>query len=197
MPIDPITIGLGAVTGLGNLFSNQSANSQRARALEKYRKKLIEAQYDPVEKAKAIDIVGDVYNTEMANAMNSSAFGFGKYLNSATAKAVSTSKMLGQRSGAMVDESRRIDEFNKKIDLDIAGLELQEPVSNPLGDLLEGGMAGVQLGMSIGNYQSELDWKDQIAELLGRQGGAGLARYRGRDLRRDLLGVGPRGPIFR
>lgn len=154
--MDPLTIGIGAVTALGNLFGNASAASQRSDALAKYRKKLIEAQYDPVEKAKALDRVGDVYNTSMADAMNSSAFGLGRYSNSNTAKAVSMSKMIGQRSGAIVDEERRIDAFNKDIELQIAGLELQEPVKDPLGDLVTGGAAGIQLGMSIGNYQNEL-----------------------------------------
>ncbi len=41
--LDPITIGTGIVTGLGNLFSNSSANAQRAESLKKYRKKLIES----------------------------------------------------------------------------------------------------------------------------------------------------------
>lgn len=153
----PVTeLAIGAVTALGNLFGNASAASQREEALAKYRKKLIEAQYDPVEKAKAIDRVGDVYNTSMADAMNSSAFGLGRYANANTAKAVSMSKMIGQRSGAMVDEERRIEDYNKKIDLEIAGLELQQPIRDPLGDLVAGGAAGIQLGMSIGNYQDEL-----------------------------------------
>jgi len=93
---------------LGNLFSDSSANSQQRDALKKYQKKLIDLQYDPVEKAKAIDKVGDLYNTNMADAMNSSAFGLGRFSNSNTAKAVSMSKMLGQRSGAMVEEANRV-----------------------------------------------------------------------------------------
>lgn len=149
-------LAIGVATALGNLFGNSSVNAQKANALEKYRKKLIEAQYDPVEKARALDNVGDVYNTSMANAMNSSAFGLARYSNANTAKAVSMSKMIGQRSGAIVDEANKIDEYNKKIDLEIAGLELQQPINDPLGDLIAGGAAGVQLGMSIGNYQDEL-----------------------------------------
>ena|SRR3990172_8945076 len=185
--MDPLTIGLGVATGLGNLFSNLSANSQREEALAKYRKKLIDAQYDPVEKAKSIDQVGDLYNTEIVNAMNSSAIGLGRYINSNTAKAVSTSKMLGQRSGAIVNESRRIDEYNKRIDLAIAESELSEPISDPLGDLIEGGVAGVQLGMSIGNYADELDFnkvlKSKIKGLgIGNSGElsalANLKRYK-------------------
>ena len=164
--MDPITIGATAVMGLGNLFSNSSANAQRSGALAKYRKKLIEAQYDPVETAKAIDRVGDTFNTEMANAMNSSAFGLGRFLNSNTAKAVSMSKMLGQRSGAMVQEASRIDEYNKRIDLQIAESELNEPITDPLGDLLTGGMAGMQLGMSMENLSGELEWNDVLKKFV-------------------------------
>lgn len=181
--MDPLTIGIGGALALGNLFGNAIGANQRSDALAKYRKKLIDAQYDPVEKAKALDRVGDVYNTNMAEAMNNSAFGLGRYANANTAKAVSMSKMIGQRSGAIVDEGRRIDSFNKDIDLQIAGLELQEPVRDPLGDLIEGGAAGVQLGMSIGNYQSELDFNkilmNKIGEMgIGGTGRASLARYR-------------------
>lgn len=198
--LDPVTVGLGVATGLGNLFGNQSAARQREIALGKYRKKLIEAQYDPVEKAKAIDRVGDAYNTSIADNMNSSAFGLGRFLNSNTAKAVSTSKMLGQRSGAMVDEANRIEGFNKKIDLDIASLELEQPVRDPLGDLIEGGAAGVQLGMSIGNYQSEIEFNSELVGTLKNlnKGGAGLGRYKGKskrpeDLFRNFSSFSPRG----
>jgi Tfp pilus assembly protein PilV len=160
--------GIAVASALGNLFSNASAADQRSDALAKYRKKLIETQYDPVEKAKAIDRVGDTYNTNMVEAMNTSAFGLGRYSNSNTAKAVSMSRMIGQRSGAMVDEANRIEGFNKKIDLDIAGLELQQPITDPLGDLIEGGSAGLQLGMSIGNYESELDMNKEMSGMLKR-----------------------------
>jgi len=168
---DPITIGLGIATGLGNLFGNNSAANQREEALARYRKRLIDAKYDPVEKAKEIDRVGDAYNTEIANAQNSSAFGLGRYLNSGTAKAVSLTKMLGERSGAMVDKASRLDEYNKRIDLQLAESELSEPIRDPLGDLIEGGAAGVQLGMSIGNYQNELGWDDFIKGQFGKGGG--------------------------
>ena len=168
-----LELAIGAATALGNLFSNASANAQRAGALDKYRKKLIEAQYDPVEKAKAIDRVGDLYNTNMANAMNSSAFGLGKYSNSNTAKAVSMSRMIGERSGAMVDEASKMEDYNKQIDLQIAGLELQQPVSDPLGDLVQGGAAGVQLGMSIGNYQDQLLNNKEMRDFMKGLGGTG------------------------
>jgi len=163
--MDPISITTGALA-LGNLFSNLSANSQRTDALKKYQKRLIDLQYDPVEKAKAIDKVGDLYNTNMADAMNSSAFGLGRFSNSNTAKSVSMSKMLGERSGAIVEESRRIDNYNKNIDLNIAQSELEMPQTDALGDLIEGGATGLQLGMSIGNYQDELDWNKLLKEKL-------------------------------
>lgn len=170
----------GAALGLTNLIANDATNREREEALARYRKKLIDAQYDPIEKAKALDLVGDTYNTSIADAMNSSALGLGRYLNSGTAKAVSMSKMLGQRSGAMVDEARRIDEYNKKIDLALAESELSEPVSDPLGDLISGAATGVQLGMSIGNYYDELDWSEKLKgkiDELGIGKTAKLARY--------------------
>lgn len=154
----------GVATALGNLFGNQSVNSQKREALSRYRKQLIDAKYDPVEKAREVDRVGDAFNTEIANSMNSSAFGLGRYLNSGTARAVSSAKLMGQRSGAMVETSSKIDEYNSKIDLQLAESELQTPVSDPLGDIISGGAAGLQLGMSIGNYQSELEFS---AGLLG------------------------------
>jgi len=159
---------LAGALALGNLFSDLSASSQQRDALKKYQKKLIDLQYDPVEKAKAIDKVGDVYNTNMADAMNSSAFGLGRFSNSNTAKSVSMSKMLGQRSGAIVEESRRIDNYNKQIEMKIAESELSMPQTDVLGSLIEGGATGLQLGMSIGNYLDEQDWKTQIIDLLNK-----------------------------
>ena len=160
------------VTGalaLGNLFSDLSANAQQREALKKYQKKLIDLQYDPVEKAKAVDKVGDLYNTNMADAMNSSAFGLGRFSNSNTAKSVSMSKMLGQRSGAIVEEGRRIDDYNKSIDMKLAESELSMPQDDVLGSLIEGGATGLQLGMSIGNYESEMDWNKTILDKLKGQ----------------------------
>lgn len=165
---------ISGALALGNLFSDLSANSQQRDALKKYQKKLIDLQYDPVEKAKAIDKVGDLYNTNMADAMNSSAFGLGRFSNANTAKAVSMSKMLGQRSGAIVEESRRIDDFNKNIDMKIAESELSMPQTDVLGSLIEGGATGLQLGMSIGNYEAEQDWSKTLTEKL-----KGLERFSG------------------
>lgn len=165
---------ISGALALGNLFSDLSANSQQRDALKKYQKKLIDLQYDPVEKAKAIDKVGDLYNTNMADAMNSSAFGLGRFSNSNTAKAVSMSKMLGQRSGAMVEEANRIDQFNKNIELKLAESELSAPQTDVLGSLIEGGAAGLQLGMSIGNYEAEQDWSKTLTEKL-----KGLERFSG------------------
>lgn len=181
----------GAALGLTNLISNASANSERAEALARYRKKLIDTQYDPVEKAKAIDLVGDAYNTQIADSMNTLAPSLGRYLNSGTAKAVSTSKMLGQRAGAMVDESRRIDDFNKKIDIALAESELNEPIDDPLGDLISGTATGVQLGMSIGNYFDELDTSEKLRGLIdrldiGKSGNAGVGKYRKRQYAGDI-----------
>jgi len=168
-----VPLAIGAATAIGNLFGNAAAASQREEALARYRKKLIDAKYDPVEKAKEIDRVGDAFNTEIADAQNSSAFGLGRYLNSNTAKAVGLSKMLGQRSGAMVEKSSALDAYNKGIDLQLAESELSEPIRDPLGDLIEGGAAGMQLGMSIGNYTSELDWNQGIMDFLGNKGTGG------------------------
>jgi len=180
MPIPlAVPLAIGAATAIGNLFGNAAAASQREEALARYRKKLIDAKYDPVEKAKEIDRVGDAFNTEIADAQNSSAFGLGRYLNSNTAKAVGLSKMLGQRSGAMVEKSSALDAYNKRIDLQLAESELSEPIRDPLGDLIEGGAAGVQLGMSIGNYQSELDWGNQFMDILGNGGKANQGIYKG------------------
>ncbi len=163
---------ISGALALGNLFSDLSASSQQAQALKKYRKGLLDLQYDPVEKAKAIDKVGDLYNTNMADAMNSSAFGLGRFSNSNIAKSVSMSKMLGQRSGAIVEESRRIEDYNKNIDMKIAESELSMPQDDVLGSLIECGATGLQLGMSIGNYETEQDWSKTLTEKL-----KGLDRY--------------------
>jgi hypothetical protein len=160
-----VELAIGGALALGKLFSDSSAASQRKEALGKYRKKLIDSMYDPIEKEKAMDRVGDIYNTSMADAMNSSAFGYNKFLNSNTARAVSLSKMSGVRSGAIVDEGRRIDDYNKGMEERIAALELEEPQFSPLGSVLEGGMAGLQVGMSLGNYLDEKQWG---AEMLGK-----------------------------
>jgi len=164
-PLIPVVT---AATALGNLFSNSSANRQREEALSRYRKRLIEAQYDPVEKAKALDRVGDLFNTEISNAMNASAFGFGRFANANTARAVSSAKLLGQRSGAIVNEGRRIDQFNKGIDLQLAESELQEPISDPLGDIISGGAAGLQLGLTAEDFLSQDRLTNQLIKNLKR-----------------------------
>lgn len=168
--MDLLTGVLGVTTGLGNLFSNQSANAQKQEALSRYRKRLIDAKYDPVEKSRELDTLGDTFNTGIVNNENNSAFGLGRFLNSNTAKAVSEAKMLGQRSGAIADRSFQIDQYNKKIDMAIAESELNTPISDPIGDLITGGAAGIQLGMSIGNYQDQLDWNKLLKEKIDELG---------------------------
>ena len=165
-----VELAIGGALALGKLFTDSSAANQRSEALSKYRKKLIESMYDPIEKEKSIDKIGDLYNTSMAEAMNNSALGLTRFANSNTAKAVSLSKMAGVRGGAMVEEGQRIDSYNKGIEERIAALELEEPQFSPLGSVLEGGMAGVQLGMSMGNYLDEKAWGTELLGQLKKYG---------------------------
>lgn len=140
----------GAALGAG-LSAIQSANenADRKKQKRKYLEYLDKAKVDPLEEQKLLDSTSDVYMGQTMNALNSSV-GQGNLYNRDTQMALIKAKALNARAGALTEQKRGIFDFNKKIDLQKAGAELQMPdQSLDFGAIAAGAMGGAQVGMGI------------------------------------------------
>jgi len=144
----------GSAIGAGLSYFEERDRVRREReALEKQRRAFTDAKYDASEQAKMNSTLDRSYNTNSLNQMNSSALGLNGILNSDTLRGLQSSRLLGERASARMNLEGNILAHNNQMDMQIAGLSGTIPSMNT-GNIMMGGLAGLQIGESIGKLNT-------------------------------------------
>jgi hypothetical protein len=164
-------IGAG-VSALEGLFGTDPADEMQKK-LDKVLNQLDSMKITPAEEREKIDKVGDVFNTNMLNNLNDTTVGvsLSGVSNPEVIRADMTSKLLGERSKATLEEQRRIEELNNNIEMQKAQYEMGTPVSNKpsvFTDILQGGMAGAQIGLNVASLKEQSLYNKGMLEWLGK-----------------------------
>ena len=93
-------------------------------------------------------------------------------------------KLLGQRAGAINQQSQSIDQFNKSVDLQIAQSELNVQQGNAAEEFITGGLSGTQLGMSLKSLMKENELTDELINSLKNEGSFKGSAYFGQWLKK-------------
>lgn len=140
----------GALVGAGlSYFGEKDAAKKRRLAKEKAVDQIEENMYSSGEQRTALDNIRDAYDTNIASETNNAAFGLSGVLNSNSARALMTSKLLGQRASSELQAKQQMTDYNKRMGLEIAGLEAGTDTSIDTGNVLMGGFAGANIGDSL------------------------------------------------
>jgi hypothetical protein len=168
MPGPLVPIAVGVVTGAINAIGAADARAERAEAIRRYMQRLEDLKYTSFEKEERLDNISDYYNTNILDEQNSAAIGIGLggYVNPEVLKLALNAQMLGQRSKALVDESGRIDDYNKGIGVQQAGAELGIPTGSAVMDFAAGAAEGIGLGLQVENALKTFELMDKQMEYL-------------------------------
>lgn len=146
MAVPWIALATTAASLLGEWMRTSSEKKARRDILSQIER----AKYTEEDKNRLLGELDRSFNTQALNETNRAALGISNILNKDTAKGLLASRLLGERASRRLDLISKIDEFNRKLELEKAQVP---PVE---GFNINAGISGFVQGLLAENVFSEL-----------------------------------------